>query len=555
MLQPAHLLRIERLTSAIAAHPVQFCFLLCVVFILPGLVGHEPWKPDEAAHFGVLFQLLQSGDWVVPGLAGETYLNRPTLFYLVAAYIGSSFAPPLELHDAVRLASGLFVGATLVMTALAAHELFGAKRGWVAALSLLGCTGLLVRSHQLIPDLAYLAGYATSIYALALSARRPHLASVLLGCGIGTAFTTQGMYEATGLGIAALICVALPVARPKAPLRWLLLAILVTLPWLCIWPALLYQRSPELFAHWLYDISLQRFADIFTLAGDEQPMYYLRILPWFAWPALPLAGYALWAKRKVLSSERALLVPLVFFLVTIVGLSVDAQGHDVLALPLLVPLAILAAIAIDSLPRGVANGWFWFSIMLFSFLLFVIWFYFVAVEYGLPARLAQHMRDMQPGYVADTPPGMIAAAAAYTIAWCVLLFNVRRTAERPVIIWSAGVTVVWSVLVLLMVGYADTGKSYRWMVSSLQAALPTRRICVSSENLGEAQRAMFHYYAGLVTSREENPSAQKNCDVLLVQDTWKGPREINGRWQLIWQGARPGDNVERYRLFRRAGPQ
>ena len=49
------------------------------------LVGHDPWKPDEAYTFGVVYELLQGGSWIVPTLAGEPFLDKPPLFYLTAA--------------------------------------------------------------------------------------------------------------------------------------------------------------------------------------------------------------------------------------------------------------------------------------------------------------------------------------------------------------------------------------------------------------------------------------------------------------------------------------
>ena len=35
--------------------------LLCLAWILPGLVGHDPWKPDEAYTFGLVYQILKAG--------------------------------------------------------------------------------------------------------------------------------------------------------------------------------------------------------------------------------------------------------------------------------------------------------------------------------------------------------------------------------------------------------------------------------------------------------------------------------------------------------------
>ena len=51
------------------------------------------------------------------------------------------------------------------------------------------------------------------------------------------------------------------------------------------------------------------------------------------------------------------------------------------------------------------------------------------------------------------------------------------------------------------------------------------------------------------------PSRRRDCDLLLVQGTPQDAKVPAGDWTKIWEGQRPGDKVERYRLYRRALPQ
>ena len=173
MLRPAHLLRSDKFATHITEHPVRLAVVLCIAWILLGLIGHDPWKPDEAHTFGVVYQLLKGSDWVIPMLAGEPYLDKPPLIYLTAAATSSLFSPVLALHDGARLAAGLYIAVAMLFVAMTARELYGSSKSWVAALMLLGCGGLLLRGHQLIPDTAFLAGIAIGLYALAISMRSP----------------------------------------------------------------------------------------------------------------------------------------------------------------------------------------------------------------------------------------------------------------------------------------------------------------------------------------------------------------------------------------------
>ncbi len=129
--------------------------LLAAAWILPGLVGHEPWKPDEAYSFGLVYHILQTGDLVVPTLAGEPFMEKPPLFYLTAALFAKLFSPWLPLHDGAHLAAGFYVTLTLIFTAFTARELYG--RGIVSVLALLACLGLAPWAHLLITDTALLA--------------------------------------------------------------------------------------------------------------------------------------------------------------------------------------------------------------------------------------------------------------------------------------------------------------------------------------------------------------------------------------------------------------
>ncbi|HWH47712.1 MAG TPA: hypothetical protein VN664_07925 [Burkholderiales bacterium] len=551
MLRPAHLLRNEKLASSLAENPLPLVFLICLAWTLLGLVGHDPWKPDEAYTFGVVYHLMQGGDWVVPMLAGEPFMEKSPLLYLTAALFACVLSPFLPLHDGARLVTGAYMGLTFFFVALTARELYGGNKGWMAALMLLGCGGLLARGHQLISDVALLTGMAMGLYGLALSARRPLPAGFWLGTGLGVMFLSTGMVEPLILIVTVMLLPAVsPYWRTRVYARTVLIALATAAPWVLIWPIALHVRSPELFAQWFWTENMLRLKGLFSFNADEEYFYYLNVLPWFAWPALPFALWTLWAEGRAGWRKPGILLPLVAFAVCFAFLSLIGEARDVLGLPLLLPVSILAVACFETLRRGATNAYYWFAIMLFTFFILVGWFYWMAIDFGIPARLGKHMVDMQPDHHARVHPLVILLALVFTVAWFVIVFNIKRSTERPIIIWAAGVTIVWTLVALLLVNYIDTGKTYRSMVAQLSKAIPEERRCIYSQSLGEPQRAMLHYFANVITVRLERSGPRPDCDLLITQDNWKDPGEAGGPWEKIWEGRRPGDKQERYRLYR-----
>ena len=178
---------------AAPAIPLPWVIALAAAWILPGLLGHDPWKPDEAYTFGLVYSLLNGGDWIVPMLAGEAFMEKPPLFYWSAALVAKLLAPPFALHDAARLTTGVYMALTFALVAGAARELYGRGRGALATLLLMGCLGIVVRSHQLITDIALLSGFAAAFYGLALALRRPAAGGFWLGTGVGIGFLSKGV--------------------------------------------------------------------------------------------------------------------------------------------------------------------------------------------------------------------------------------------------------------------------------------------------------------------------------------------------------------------------
>lgn len=523
--------------------------LLCLIWLGTGLVGHDPWKPDEAYSFGLIYSMLQSGDWLVPTLAGEPFMDKPPLFYWTAAALAKLFSPLLSLHDGARLASGFYTTLTLLFIGLAGRKLYGENRGWAAAIILIGCLGMLVRAHEMITDLALLSGCAMMLYGFIHSQARVLRAGFWIGTGTGIGFMSKGFISPV---LLILIAVFLPVLfkiwRTRNYFNSLAFSALFALPWLIIWPFLLYLHSPQLFIDWAWGHNIGNWFDYAKAGPNAESFYYLKNLPWLAWPALPLAIWVAWKSRKRLAQRDDLQLPLVVFGVMLVTLSLVPNIQEVFALPMLLPIALLATASLSMLKRGAANALDSFGLMTFALLAILMWWGWAGLLLDNQAKITRWLKDFQPGFEPElhTTPFVIAIIA--TVLWLVMVWRIGRSMRRAVVNWAAGMTLIWILAMTLWLPWLDSGKSYRGMVNALQASLPNKYQCIAGESLGEGQRAMLHYFGSIITQRD----VKHRCDLRLIQgDKISKPLFDEKRWKKIWEGSRKGDKNEHYRLYQR----
>ena len=189
--------------------------------------------------------------------------------------------------------------------------------------------------------------------------------------------------------------------------------------------------------------------------------------------------------------------------------------------------------------------------MAFTFFIGVAWFYWTGLELGVPSRLHTHLHTIHPGYGPGFKWLPFTLAALYTLAWFGMIKGFKRSPQRPLIVWAAGITTIWALLAILFIGWIDAGKSYRSLSASLERALPRQYDCLSSMHVGESQRAMLHYHSGIITYREESNARRRNCELMLVQGHPRYEVTPGSNWLKIWEGSRPRDKDEVFRLYRK----
>src|SRR5439155_1666304 len=188
----------------------------------------------------------------------------------------------------------------------------------------------------------------------------------------------------------------------------------------------------------------------------------------------------------------------------LIVLSAAAEPRANLALPMLIPIALLGAAEIDTLKRGLSGALDWFGILSFGLLAVLVWgLWAESLWHGLPAPVAHLFRDTQPGF---QPPWQwlpVLVSLFLTLLWVALVRPARRSNRRAVLNWAAGMTLVWGLFATIWLPYVDSRRSYRPVAESLAVHLPADS-CLASRNLGEPQGALLEYFAGVITKRGEH---------------------------------------------------
>ena len=529
--------------------------VLCGAWVALGLVGHDPWKTEDATAFGVAWGMMQSGDWLAPTLAGEPYVDRPPLVYATGALFGKALAPMLPPHDAARIAVGVMLALTLMLLAATARELYGRAYRWIPVLLFVGTVGLWDRAHQLSPEMGLLLGIALALYGFALAMRRPAVGGVVLGLGTAVAFLARGFMGPQWLALTALLLpVALPAWRTRGYALTVALALAIALPLGAAWPLSLATRAPAHLEAWWAAQSIGDYFAPLATATSGDPLYLAKNLPWLAWPALALVLWTLATRGRGFNGGLAtpgVVLPGTLAVVIIACVMAMAEPRAIYAMPLMLPLCLIAALEVDTLPRGFSGALDWFGILTFGLLAALVWWVWAdAVAYGIPPAVARILRDTEPGFQPPFQWLAVAVSAFLSVLWLALVRPARRTNRRAVLNWAAGMTLVWGLYMSIWLPYLDSRRSYRPVAETLARELPAQG-CLASRNLGEPQRALLHYFANIVTVREEK-SPDHDCALVLVQyGRHDGEPIVRLGWEIVWQGGRRGDDTERFVLFRK----
>ncbi|MGJ7491296.1 hypothetical protein [Variovorax sp. ZT4R33] len=567
--------------SAVRRLPRLALLLLCAAYLMPGLLGRGPWKSADVAAYGYMAELARSTEglarWLDPVLLGL----RPDPPALLPYWLGAlaiKIAPAWVHPDlAVRIVFALLLWSVFSATWYAVYYLartphaqpvafaFGGEARPTdyartiadgALLALIACLGLAQLGHETTPALAQLFFIAYLFYGVAALPYHRLVATVALAVGtLGLALSgAPSVGLALGLGAALLVALdrrrKIAMASNDEPLYR------STAVFEVAGIALLAFGAAVALGLWKWQIKLPGLHEGRSLGADVRSQ--AKLLLWFTWPAWPLALWTLWRWRRQLLARHVAL-PLWFALVPLAATwTTDFSDRSLLlALP---SLATLAAFALPTFRRSAAALIDWFTLLFFSGAAFIIWGYWIAMQTGVPPKMAASITRLVPGFVPTFSWLNFVFAIAATLAWGWL---VRwRTGRHRAALWKTlvlpggGAALCWLLGTTLWLPALDHALSYAPQVRAIADRVGTTP-CISALALTRPHIAALQHH-GQFTLKPlpagTAEAADTACPWLLVSpDALGRPGTAIDftRWRLVGTFRRPTSASDDIFLYQR----
>ncbi|MFS2107901.1 ArnT family glycosyltransferase, partial [Ralstonia sp. Ralssp135] len=119
----------RRLSALLVRHWRAVVLLMLCAYFVAGTFWRAPWKADEPYSFGIVINIIERGDWVVPNVAFEPFVEKPPLMYWTGA-LAALALPDMPPHEAVRVAVLFWMALTCWAVWRTARLLRSEARDW-----------------------------------------------------------------------------------------------------------------------------------------------------------------------------------------------------------------------------------------------------------------------------------------------------------------------------------------------------------------------------------------------------------------------------------------
>lgn len=576
-----------RLTAPTASKlPRQALLWVGLAYVLFGLFFRDAWKTDDAAGLAAILTAFNEGGraLLAPYIGNFPSVEHGPLLTWVAYIFELIFSPmfglwmsPLDAQiTAARLPNllyfyivlyGVWYGCYLLARRPECQPLplpfggepdprdYGRMLADCAFLFLVACFGIIMRMHETTYIPLLMACHSLTFYGFVRIFELPRQGFFFLIAGIAGSFFAAGLIGVFPPLVATLLLLTYRFygkTQKQAILFALAVSVVICLAWLLA----INNSQAEWFSAWLSynQLSFSGYGRSFLNA--------LRDLAWFLLPLWPFALYALWQWRRWFMAPH-IFIPSVFIIANLLLLFFLRTSFEPEYATLVMPTAVLAAMSIPTIRRNLINALDWYSIMMNTLVIVVIWLGWIALYLGWPTKIHGNIARLVPGLELQIHWLAVLFGLAISVLWIIAInWRLRLKPEalwRGIVLFAIGITLSWLLIVTLWMPAVNYNRSYNSVAYELAEAIEDNvqaGDCIRSVGLGSGQRALFYIYGKSLFS------PNSNCRWLLTQTNEKRNVDLDdlssrlpevdllSNGVTIWQGSRDSDrHGEVFRLI------
>jgi len=527
----------QELKRFIAKTRIQVFILLvfCSLLFILGVGRWDLWNPDEPRYAQVAREMVDRGDWVLMHVNGNTYEDKPPLFFWLIAL--SSFLWQGFTSFSARFPSAFLSTLTVLLTFFLGKKLYGSRAGFLSALILATSFEFAYLSIRANID-ATLTFFTTASLLFFLQwyqsnkveegEKRDNRGLSIYGFYIGMAFATLAKGP-VGFILPLLVSLAYllfqkdwKTIKRMRLLTGMVLFFMIVLSWYL--PAVLKGGQ-----NFLNETLLHHTLDRFVKGSSHiRPVYYylsnfpVDFLPWFLF--LPGAIVYGLSKRKGKISKDFLFL-LVWFVVIFLFFSFSKGKRAIYLLPLYPAASLLVGRFWDDYLSGskrYSSREIWISLPIYLFIIFFflmgMFLYLVpaianfSVEPSTPKILKMIVKGAESGakYLSYVPRWSVIPFIILLMGSGILLSLAQRLRYKSLVfillVATVGIGFFYATRVIFPL--VNPYKSARFISQEIVQTMKPGEKLVMYGDIGSAVTAQFNFYTGIVPILETENEAE-----------------------------------------------
>lgn len=524
--------------------------LLLLIWLLSTCFFHEPWEPYEPYVASVVKAILADNSLIVPYISYPTpYLEIHSLYFLIYAFIvklvqlchiGSN------IMNIIRVTNIGFIFLTIYFMSLISRGLLSNKTSSSAVMILISTFGFIFTSYQISPQIIVVLGLTMIFYAFKKASYFASKSSIVMAIGL---ILVSTYFNAEYLLVIILMSILLPMIKPSfRNINFLvtnLIAYIIFIMMIFFYLFQIYNNNHEFF--WLWQDHYLNFFSFVPTQFVNRIFECLLTAFWFLNPALLLAIWTIYKKKKNIMNHDMLFASILCLIIVFIIIIIDKSENNNIIFPLVIPISLLAVAEIDSIPIDKVDLLNFFSIVLFSLfcIITIVGYLFIMIKPD--SGLVNYINTLNPHYAFKFSLVRVLFALFMLTIWLFMFTRTGIRGREMVSNWASGTTCCLAMFCALCLPWLDSALSFKVMVKASQPYI-NPKYCIATNQVNRIQSALWYYYSN-IHLLSSNDIMNSGCKQALVVAYNHDDILLPG-WTVMWQYKKPLD-IKYYTLLRR----